>query len=148
MSLVTLLDVNLLVALFDPDHIHHDLAHDWFEDHQQDGWATCPVTENGFVRVLANPAYGATVTRPNELVERLAQFCSTTQHVFWADAVSLSDKRIFNRSMIRGHRQVTDVYLLGLAKKMGGCLATFDRTIPLGAVAGATRSTLALVSAT
>ena len=61
MSQVALLDVNLLVALFDPDHIHHDLAHDWFEDHHRSGWATCPVTENGFVRVLANPAYGATV---------------------------------------------------------------------------------------
>ena len=148
MSLVTLLDVNLLVALFDPDHIHHDLAHDWFEDHHRDGWATCAVTENGFVRILANPLYGATTTRPHELVGRLAQFCSTKHHVFWPDAVSLSDKRIFNSSMIRGHRQVTDVYLLGLARKMGGSLATFDRTIPLGAVIGATRSTLAVVSAT
>jgi len=147
-SLVALLDVNLLVALFDPDHIHHDLAHDWFEDHRQHGWATCPVTENGFVRVLSNPAYGATTTRPVELVERLTQFCSTKHHVFWADVVSLSDTAVFNSSMIRGHRQVTDVYLLGLAKRMGGCLATFDRTIPLGAVAGATRSTLAIVSAT
>lgn len=148
MSSVALLDVNLLVALFDPDHIHHDLAHDWFEDQHRHGWATCPVTENGFVRVLANPAYAATVTRPSELVERLAQFCSTRHHVFWPDAVSLSDAQIFNPAMIRGHRQVTDVYLLGLAKKMGGCLATFDRTIPLGAVAGATRSNLAIVSAT
>ena len=147
MSLVALFDVNLLVALFDPDHIHHDLAHDWFEDHQQNGWATCAVTENGFVRVLANPAYGATVTRPKELIERLAQFCSTRHHVFWTDTVSFSDKAIFNPAMIRGHRQVTDVYLLGLAKKMGGCLATFDRTIPLDAVAGATRSTLAILSA-
>jgi toxin-antitoxin system PIN domain toxin len=147
-SLVALLDVNLLVALFDPDHIHHDLAHDWFEDHHQGGWATCPVTETGFIRVLANPAYGATVTRPAELVERLARFCSTPQHVFWPDAVSLSDPEIFTPAMIRGHRQVTDVYLLGLAKKMGGCLATFDRTIPLGAVAGATRSMLAIISAT
>jgi len=146
-SPVALLDINLLVALFDPDHIHHDLAHDWFEDHHEHGWATCAVTQNGFVRVLANPAYGATTTRPQELIARLAQFCATRHHVFWTDAVSLADKRVFNPSMIRGHRQVTDVYLLGLAKKMGGCLATFDRTIPIGAVAGATRSTLAVVSA-
>jgi predicted nucleic acid-binding protein len=83
-----------------------------------------------------------------EKVERLAQFCSTKHHVFWADAVSLSDQRLFNSSMIRGHRQVTDIYLLGLAKKMGGCLATFDRTIPLSAVTGATRSHLAIVLAT
>ena len=148
MSLVALLDVNLLVALFDPDHIHHDLAHDWFEDHHQYGWATCPITENGFVRVLSNPAYGATVTRPAAIVERLAQFCSSKHHVFWPNAVSLADSEIFAPAMIRGHRQVTDVYLLGLAKKMGGCLVTFDRTIPLGAVAGATQSMLAIVSAT
>jgi uncharacterized protein len=102
---------------------------------------------HGFVRILANPAYGAAVTRPVELVQRLHRFSSTRHHVFWADGVSLSDTKIFNASMIRGHRQVTEVYLLGLAKKMGGCLATFDRTIPLGAVTGATRSTLAVVSA-
>lgn len=145
-SRVALLDVNLLVALFDPDHIHHDLAHDWFEDHRRHGWATCPVTESGFVRVLANPAYGATVTRPVDLVGRLRQFCASRHHVFWPNAVSLTDEKIFNPAMIRGHRQLTDVYLLGLATKMSGCLATFDRTIPLAAVAGATRSTIAIVS--
>jgi hypothetical protein len=144
---VVLLDVNLLVALFDPDHIHHDLSHDWFEDHHRDGWATCAVTENGFVRVLANPTYGATVTRPVELVERLGRFCASRHHVFWPGAVSLIDRTIFNPAMIRGHRQLTDVYLLGLARKMGGSLATFDRTIPLAAVVGATRSTLTIVSA-
>lgn len=147
MSGVALLDVNLLVALFDPDHVHHELAHDWFADHQGGGWATCAVTENGFVRVLGNPSYGATVNRPADLVNRLRQFCQSRHHVFWADAVSLRDKKIFNPLLIRGHRQVSDVYLLGLAKKMGGCLATFDRSIPLGSVIGASRETLAIVSA-
>jgi predicted nucleic acid-binding protein len=61
MSRVALLDVNLLVALFDPDHVHHEFAHDWFADHERDGWATCALTENGFVRVLANPSYGAAI---------------------------------------------------------------------------------------
>lgn len=147
MSGVALLDVNLLVALFDPDHVHHELAHDWFADHEAGGWATCAVTENGFVRVLSNPSYGATVSRPAELINRLRQFCQTRHHVFWADVVSLRDKKIFNSLLIRGHRQVSDVYLLGLASKMGGCLATFDRNIPVGSVIGATRETLAIVSA-
>lgn len=146
MSPTALLDVNLLVALFDPDHVHHELAHDWFADHHAGGWATCAVTENGFVRVLANPSYGAGVSRPAELVQRLRLFCASRHHVFWADSISLQDKKIFNPAFIRGHRQVSDVYLLGLAKKMGGSLATFDRTIPLGAVVGATRDTLAIVS--
>jgi hypothetical protein len=141
-----LLDVNLLVALFDPDHVHHDLAHDWFADHRAGGWATCPVTENGLVRVLANPHYGAALTRPLELMERLRRFCASGQHAFWPATLSLRDEELFKPAFIRGHRQLTDVYLLGLAVKMGGCLATFDRTIPLGAVAGATREALQVVS--
>lgn len=74
MSHPALLDVNLLVALFDPDHVHHEVAHDWFSDHRADGWATCPVTENGCIRVLGNPKYVATPLRAAELVDRLRQF--------------------------------------------------------------------------
>ena len=147
MSRTALLDVNLLVALFDPDHVHHELAHDWFADHRANGWATCALTENGFVRVLANPGYGAAVNRPAELVRRLRLFCASGHHTFWTDTLSLRDRKIFNPSSIRGHRQVTDIYLLGLAKKTEGCLATFDRSIPLSAVVGATKDNLAIVSA-
>lgn len=146
MSLVALLDVNVLVALFDSEHIHHEVAHDWFSDHRAAGWATCPLTETGFVRVLSNPAYAAAVSRPIELVARLRQFCSSKEHVFWPDSLSLSDEDVFNPALIRGHRQLTDAYLLGLAVRMRGCLATFDRTIPLAAVAGATSDSVAVVS--
>lgn len=146
MSRVALLDVNLLVALFDPDHVHHELAHDWFADHRLNGWATCPVTESGFVRVLANPKYGVTLTRPSDLVDRLRRLCATGHHVFWPATLSLRDQKAFKTSFIRGHRQLTDVYLLGLSVKMGGCLVTLDRTIPTGAVVGATRETLQIVS--
>lgn len=146
MSRIALLDVNVLVALFDPDHVHHELAHDWFADHRANGWATCPVTENGVVRVLGNPHYGAALTRPAELIDRLRQFCATANHTFWSDAVSLHDEKIFKVTFVRGHRQLTDVYLLGLAVKMGGCLASFDRTIPIGSVVGATREILQVVS--
>lgn len=145
--MVSLLDVNLLIALFDSDHIHHDLAHDWFADHHDEGWATCPVTENGFTRVLANPAYGATVARPADLVDRLRQFCASKHHVFWPDAVSLRDTSLFNPAFIRGHRQLTDIYLLGIAIQAGGRLATFDRTIPPAAVRGATRARIAVIAA-
>ena len=146
MSSAALLDVNLLVALFDPNHVHHDLAHDWFADHRADGWATCAMTENGFVRVLANPKSSGGA-RPPELVQRLQVFCASGHHTFWADTISLREKQIFNPSFIGGHRQVTDIYLLGLAKKMGGYLATLDRGIPLGAVIGASRDTLQIISA-
>ena len=147
MSRVALLDVNVLVALFDPDHIHHDLAHDWFRDQRPHGWATCPLTENGLVRVLSNPSYSGAPLRAAEMLERFHTFRTSGQHQFWADAVSLADPRVFNAALLSGHRQVTDVYLLGLAKHTGGALATFDRTIPLGAVKGATRAHLQIIAA-
>lgn len=143
---VALLDVNILIALFDPHHVHHDLAHDWFSEQRPRGWATCPLTENGFVRLLANPARGEAAMRSMEVIERLRVFCASGQHVFWTDDVSLRDTKLFNASLIRGHRQVADVYLLGLARKMGGRLATFDRSVPLAAVIGATLDTLVVIS--
>jgi toxin-antitoxin system PIN domain toxin len=142
-----LLDVNVLVALFNPDHVHHDLAHDWFADHHANGWATCPLTENGFVRVLTAPNKEAPPPRAAELLDRLRTFCKSADHVFWPDAPSIRDASLFNQAFIRGHRQLTDIYLLGLAKKMNGTLATFDRTIPLASVVGATRTTLSVISA-
>lgn len=145
MSRVALLDVNVLVALFDPDHVHHDLAHDWFADRRAGGWATCPTTEAGFLRVLANPAYNSPVIRPADLVARLGAMRASGRHQFWPDAVSLCDDTVFDTAFIRGHRQVTDVYLLGLATHRRGCLATFDRSIPLRAVRGATRDTLQVI---
>jgi toxin-antitoxin system PIN domain toxin len=140
-----LLDVNVLVALFDSDHIHHDLAHDWFADHRAHGWATCPVTENGMLRVLANPKYGSPVSQLPILIDLLRKFTRDGRHAFWTETVSLTDRRLFDPSVVRGHAQITDVYLLGLAHRRGGCLATFDRTIPRAAVVGAGRESLAVV---
>ncbi|HEY7215024.1 MAG TPA: hypothetical protein VIC28_10365 [Thermoanaerobaculia bacterium] len=72
--MVALLDVNVLVALFDPDHVHHEAAHTWFAAHRGAGWATCPLTENGLIRILSNPAYAATLETPAALVRRLEAF--------------------------------------------------------------------------
>ncbi len=145
MSRPALLDINVLVALFDPDHVHHEPAHDWFADNRRSGWASCPITENGFLRVLANPAYGATVQRAVALLSSFKKFSRSGNHQFWPDDLSLRDD-IFDLSFVAGHRQLTDVYLLGLATKMGGRLATFDRTIPVKAVNGAGRDTLAVIA--
>jgi toxin-antitoxin system PIN domain toxin len=142
-----LLDVNVLIALFDPDHIHHELAHDWFSDHRGDGWATCPLTENGFVRVLSHAALGDAAERPSTLRGRLSKFCKSGHHVFWPDAISVRDRAVFSETFVAGPRQLTDVYLLGLAKTMKGALATFDRSIPLSSVVGATKDTLRVISA-
>ena len=145
MSRVALLDVNFLVALFDAEHVHHEAAHDWFADHRALGWATCPITENGFVRVLANPSYGPQFTQASELIDCLRKLCASGHHEFWDDAISLRDGRLFN--VTQGYRQLTDICLLGLAVRRGGRLATFDQKIPLAAVKGATRASLEVVAA-
>jgi len=142
---VSLLDVNVLVALFFPDHVHHDLAHDWFADHRHLGWATCPLTENGLVRVACQQPSDDVLVRPADVIGHMDRFCRDKHHRAWTDAVSLTDTTLFAPQFIRGPQQLTDVYLLGLAKKMGGCLATFDRTIPVKAVRGATKDTLHII---
>jgi uncharacterized protein len=146
-SLAALLDINVLVALFDPAHVHHEAAHVWFAASRSAGWATCPLTENGVVRVLSNPAYPTTAERPAQVIERLRAFCESGDHAFWPDGVSLRDSRIFRSTLPIAHRQLTDIYLLGLAKKQGGRLATFDRHIPLGALVGGRADDLLVIPA-
>jgi len=146
MSRIALLDVNVLIALFDPGHVHHDVAHDWFAEDGKAGWATCPLTENGFVRVVANlPKRGEFLPVP-EVAAIFAKFCASGGHEFWPDTLSLADDRLFDMAEVRGHRQITDVYLLGLAVKHGGRLITFDSGVRLGAVKGATSASLAVIA--
>lgn len=142
---VSLLDVNVLVALFFPDHIHHDVAHDWFADHRHEGWATCPLTENGLIRVACQQPSDDSVVRPADVIVNLTRFCRDKLHRSWTASVSLADATLFAPQFIGGHRQVTDVYLLGLARKNGGRLATFDRTIPVKAVRGGTAELLHVI---
>ena len=147
MKRVALLDINVLVALFDPDHVHHEAAHDWFGGAKADGWATCPLTENGLVRILSNAAYSGTHESSTAVRGRLGEFCASAQHVFWPDEVSLRDPRIFTWPTGVTHRQITDVYLLGLATHRKGRLATFDRSIPRSAVHEAGPQHLELIPA-
>src|SRR3954447_15326355 len=124
MSGAALLDVNVLVALFDPDHVHHDAAHDWFADCGHAAWATCPLTENGFVRIVSNLARRGEFLPISEVAAILMKFCASGGHEFWPDSISLADEGLFDVTHVRGHRQITDVYLLGLAVKHGGRLTT------------------------
>ena len=131
-----LLDVNVLVALLDAQHVGHAKAHQWLAESLAEGWASCPITENGCVRVLTNPRYPAPVAAA-EVLTKLATAKSGSGHRFWPDDVSLTDQSVFDRSQLRGHQQVTDAYLLGLAVGHGGCLATFDSGIESAIVTGA-----------
>lgn len=147
MRVVALLDVNVLVALFDPDHVHHEAAHQWFGARRGQGWATCPLTENGAVRVLSNPSYAGVAESAALLAKRLSRFCASGGHTFWADEVSLRDDRLFRLGVGVTSRHLTDVYLLGLARQRGGRLATFDRSIPVHSVIGAGPDDLVVIPA-
>ena len=142
---VALLDVNVLVALFDPDHVHHEASHEWFAAHRTEGWATCPLTENGLVRILSNAAYSGVHETTVAIRGRLSAFCGSGDHTFWPDAASIRDPR-FQLERV-SFSQMTDVYLLGLAVERRGRLATFDRRIPLGSVTDAEGDSLALIPA-
>jgi toxin-antitoxin system PIN domain toxin len=142
---IALLDVNVLVALVDPAHQNHEDAHRWFGRNRKYGWATCPITINGCIRVLSNPAYPTVDVTPAEAGRLLRTACSSPEHHFWEDSVSLLDDSLFRLAAIRGHQQITDAYLLGLAVRNHGLLATFDQGIPWKAVTGASPGNLVLI---
>ena len=141
-----LLDVNVVIALLDPDHAFHERAHKWWAASSRSGLASCPVTENGIVRIMSNPGYsrGARFT-PGDLISRLRRFVRQTDHEFWPDDISLRDESVFAAERIHGSRQVTDLYLLALAARHNGRLATFDTGIPISAVRTAKAGNLCVV---
>lgn len=139
-----LFDVNVLIALLDTDHLHHGVAMDWLADNIDAGWASCPLTENGCIRILSQPGY--TNPLPAAVVAaRLAEAAATPWHAFWPDGISLLDQGVINWQAVLGSRQVTDVYLLALAVRNGGRLVTLDRAVPLQAVGGATPDHLVVI---
>lgn len=139
-----LLDVNVLVALFDADHSSHAAAMRWFDDHGAGGWASCPITQNGCIRVMSQPAY-PNRTPVAAIADRLRDATSNPHHEFWPDDVSLLDSSVVDPTRVHGPRQLTDVYLLALAVGYGGRLVTFDRGIPLAAVSGAQKRHLVVI---
>ncbi|HET9107031.1 MAG TPA: TA system VapC family ribonuclease toxin [Steroidobacteraceae bacterium] len=140
----SLLDINVLIAMFDPDHVSHEPAIAWFARHAKAGWASCPLTQNGWIRIMSSPSY-ANPQPVQALVRRLAEACAESIHEFWPDAPSLLDPAVFDATRIHGPRQITDVYLLGLAVRHGGRFVTFDGRIPLQAVRDATEKNLVVL---
>lgn len=141
-----LLDVNVLIALLDAGHLHNRLANEWLTRELASGWASCPLTQNGCLRILSQPAYPG--AQPVALVaERLAEAMTHASHMFWPDSLSLLDRSLINWPNLTGHRQVTDVYLLALAVKQGGRFVTFDARISLATVANARPEHLVLLGA-
>jgi hypothetical protein len=137
--MVALLDVNALIALVDADHVGHLAIRKWFMKHYRSGWATCPLTENGMVRVLSQAAYPSGQRTPAEVIEVLNALkkAFVNSYEFWPDDISIADDSAFESGLIAGTRQVTDVYLLGLAARHQGTMVSFDRSLTWQAVRGA-----------
>lgn len=139
-----LLDVNVLIALLDVDHVHHVQARTWLSANVRTGWASCPITQNGCVRVMSQPNYPG--ARPiGAVIERLAAATATREHAFWPNDLSILDPERIDHGRLHGPRQVTDLYLLALAVQNGGRFASFDRALPISAVRGAKAKHLVLI---
>jgi toxin-antitoxin system PIN domain toxin len=135
-----LLDVNVLIALLDASHEHNQLVRRWFLRQQENGWATCPITENGFLRIVSSTAYPNLRITPGEAASVLNGLKQNffRNYRFWPNDISLADPAIFDLGLITGARQTTDLYLAGLAKRNAGHLATLDDSVSWKAVRGAT----------
>ncbi len=131
-----LLDVNVLIALLDAGHLHHGLATSWLESEIRHGWASCPLTQNGCIRIMSQPKYPGSLAAA-QVADRLAEAANSSDHEFWAADVNMLSEGVFDWTKVLGHRQVTDVYLLALAVHHSGRFVTFDRRIVLDAVKGA-----------
>jgi hypothetical protein len=131
-----LFDVNVLIALLDQAHPHHDAALSWLKANIRHGWASCPITQNGCIRILSQTSYPG--ARPAaQIMERLRDALRHSAHAFWPDDISILDPRRVDGTRAHSARQITDTYLLALAVKHAGRLVTFESGIALAAVKGA-----------
>lgn len=128
-----LLDVNVLIALLDSAHVHHRPATAWLQANVASGWASCPLTQNGCVRIMSQPVYPN--ARPAAVIAaRLREAAQTPLHEFWPDQLSLLDEAVFDWQQLFHPRQLTDAYLLALAVRHDAVFVTFDHAVPLRAV--------------
>ena len=134
-----LLDVNVLIALVDPTHVQHDAAHEWFALQGHQAWATCPLTENGLLRIVGHARYPNSPGTPAAVAPLMAALRALPGHVFWPDDISLLDAERIDATRLLNSAQVTDSYLLALACAHNGHLASFDRRLVKDAVRGGAR---------
>ena len=128
-----LLDVNVLIALLDAGHQQHSVARAWLMANSEVGWASCPLTQNGCVRILSQPSYPNPIPTSVALV-KLASACAAAPHQFWPDDVSILNDKLIRADRVHGPRQLTDLYLLTLSVHHGGRFVTFDGAIATNAV--------------
>ena len=139
-----LLDVNVLIALIDPAHVQHDAVHEWFGRSGRKAFATCPITENGLLRIVGHPKYPNSPGPPSAVANALLTIRALPGHEFWPDSVSLADDSLFDTRLLSSHSRVTDSYLLALARANKGHLATLDHKLATEVVPGG-KSVLTLI---
>ena len=137
-------DVNMLLALVDPEHVFHAKASAWWHAHRVLGWASSPTTQNGALRIASGSSYSNPIKLADAIVV-VRQWTEAPGHVFWPDDVSLFDQKVIDHDRLLGRRQITDAYLLALAVKNGGRLVTLDQAVPMRAVKGARAEHLAVI---
>ena len=130
-----LLDINLLIALCDPSHVDHQHVAVWFEETGGKAWVSCPITENGFIRILSNPNYPGLTGDVSAATKLLKELQKHKGHEFWTDDYSIADGTV-DFSRLAGHKHITDLYLLGLAVRRNGRFSSLDRHIPAELVRG------------
>jgi toxin-antitoxin system PIN domain toxin len=135
-----LLDVNVLIALIDPAHVQHDRAHEWFASSGRGAWATCPLTENGVLRIVGHARYPNSPGTPAAVAELMTGLRALPGYEFWPDDLTLFDDKRIHSARLLDSVQVTDSYLLALAFAHGGKLATFDRRMVTSAVVNGARA--------
>ena len=139
-----LLDINVLLALLDSDHVDHQLARDWINTEIQHGWASCAITQNGFVRIISQPRYPSPVP-PSQAMDLLARAAGLEHHEFWPCTISLLDSTLIDRRRVHGPKQVTNAYLLALATAHHGRFVTFDQSVALSTVRTAKKDNLTVL---
>lgn len=124
-----LLDINILTALLWPTHEHHVVAHRWFGRRADASWATCSLTQLGFVRIVSNPAFSRDALSPIEALALLGENIAHPAHEFWTDSIQVPTAVKGMEARLQGYKQLTDAYLVALAHRRKGVLATFDRGV-------------------
>src|SRR5579863_10152389 len=119
-----LFDANVLIAMAWPEHVSHSVVSNWLGLKADKGWATCALTQLAFVRILSNPAFTPNALRPKDALELLEKNLQHRAHRYWACDISVEEAVGSLKARIIGHQQVSDAYLLGLARHHKGRLAT------------------------
>ena len=141
--MTSLLDVSVLISLLDANHEHHGAAMGWWNENE-DSWASCPITQNGYLRIVTQQRYPNTIS-VNEAIQKLTQAVSTPAHRFLSDDISLLDKRLVAHQHIQGPKQMTDIYLVALSVSNGARFVTLDKSVSHVAVTQASHASVHVI---